>query len=111
MTPMAAAACGVLILFALHPPLPVALAILAVSGLFDSYQVAANAAFVTATPHAQRSQAFGIALGGMSLGQGAMMILAGAAAQRFSPGLVAAGGGVAGVVAALLIWAGQATRR
>lgn len=103
MGPVAAAACAVLVLFAFHPPLPLALAVLAASGLFDCYQVAASAAFVTATPHEQRSQAFGIAQGGMSLGQGAAMVLAGAAAQSFAPSAVVAATGAIGAVAALCI--------
>lgn len=103
MRPLATAACAVLVLFVFHPPLPLALAILFASGLFDSYQVAASAAFVTATPHAQRSQAFGIAQGGMSLGQGAAMIVAGAVVQRVAPDLVVAGIGVIGAAVALLI--------
>jgi MFS family permease len=103
MEPLAAAACATLILFAIHPALPAAIAILALSGLCDSYQVAASAAFIRAIPRAQRSQAFGIAQGGMSLGQGAAMILAGAAAQHYSPSLVVAVSGVVGVVAAVSI--------
>lgn len=110
MTPLAVAACGVLILFAARPPLPVAIAILALCGLFDSYQVAASAAFVTAAPPAQRSQAFGIAQGGMSLGQGTLMVLAGALAQRFGPAEVIAVSGAAGAVAALLLAVGRAGR-
>jgi MFS family permease len=82
MSPLATAACAVLILFVFQPPLVVAFLILLVSGLFDSYQIAASAAFVRAAPPGQRSQAFGIAQGGMSLGQGAAMVLAGAAAQH-----------------------------
>src|SRR5262249_19819918 len=77
MIPLAVAACSVLILFVFRPPLPIALMVLAVSGLFDCYQLAANASFVVAAPARQRSQAFGIAQGGMSLGQGTAMILAG----------------------------------
>ena len=85
MSPLAAAACGVLILFAFRPPLPIALMVLAVSGLFDCYQLAANASFVAATPARQRSQAFGIAQGGMSLGQGVAIVTAGALAQHYAP--------------------------
>jgi MFS family permease len=103
MTPLAATGCAVLILFIVQPPLLVALAILTVSGLFDCYQIAANAAFVGAVPPHQRSQAFGIAQGGMSLGQGAAMILAGAAAQHYPPGDVIAATGVLGVVAAISV--------
>lgn len=103
MTPLATTGCAVLTLFIFQPPLPVALAILIVSGLFDCYQIAANAAFVSAVPQHQRSQAFGIAQGGMSLGQGAAMILAGAAAQHYAPGDVIAATGVLGVVAAISV--------
>ena len=107
MTPLAVAACGVLILFVFRPPLPIALMVLAVSGLFDCYQLAANASFVAATPARQRSQAFGIAQGGMSLGQGVAMVVAGAAAEHFAPYLVIAAGGAVGVVAAIAIAFGR----
>ncbi|HEX9352722.1 MAG TPA: MFS transporter [Streptosporangiaceae bacterium] len=103
MTRIAPLAPGVLVLFVLRPTLPAALAILTVSGIFDCYQVAANASFVQATPASQRSQAFGIVQGGMSLGQGTAMILAGAAAERFAPALVIATGGVIGAVAAIVV--------
>jgi predicted MFS family arabinose efflux permease len=103
MNPLAAAACAVLILFVFRPPLPIALMVLAVSGLFDCFQLAANASFVAATPARQRSQAFGIAQGGMSLGQGVAMIVAGAAAERFAPDFVIAASGAVGTVAAIAI--------
>ncbi len=103
MTRIAPLAPGVLVLFAFRPALPAALAILTVSGIFDCYQVAANATFVQATPPSQRSQAFGIVQGGMSLGQGTAMILAGAAAERFASGLVIAIGGAIGAVAAIVV--------
>ena len=100
---VAALAPGVLVLFAFRPPLPAALAILLVSGIFDCYQLAANAAFVRAAPAVQRGQAFGIAQAGMSLGQGAAMVLAGAAAERFAPSLVIAVGGAIGLVVAAAV--------
>jgi Major Facilitator Superfamily len=103
MTRIAPLAPGVLVLFASRPALPAALAILTASGIFDCYQVAANATFVQATPPSQRSQAFGIVQGGMSLGQGTAMIAAGAAAERFAPGLVIATGGAIGAVAAIVV--------
>jgi MFS family permease len=90
-------------LFVFQPPLVVAFLILLVSGLFDSYQIAASAAFVRAAPPGQRSQAFGIAQGGMSLGQGAAMVLAGAAAQHYNPSLVVAAAGIVGVCAAIVV--------
>jgi hypothetical protein len=85
--------------------------VLAVSGLFDCYQLAANASFVAATPARQRSQAFGIAQGGMSLGQGVAMVAAGAAAEHFAPYFVIAASGVAGVVAAIAIAFGRPRAR
>jgi MFS family permease len=111
MSPLAAGSCAVLVLFALRPSLTWALVILMISGLCDCYQLAANAAFVRAVPDGQRGQAFGIAQGGMSLGQGAAMILAGAAAQQFPPSLVIAASGVLGLAGAVAIalsrrWAG-----
>ena len=103
MRPLAIASCAVLILFALQPGLQLALAILCFSGVFDCFQVAASAAFVTATPPAHRSQAFGLAQAGMSLGQGTAMILAGAAAQHFAPATVIAAAGMLGAVTAVVI--------
>jgi MFS family permease len=101
--PLAIAACASLIPFAAGPGLLGALLILAVSGLFGCYQLAANASFVQATPPAQRSQAFGIAQGGISLGQGTAIILAGAAAQHAAPASVIAAAGGIGALCALAL--------
>jgi predicted MFS family arabinose efflux permease len=103
MGPLAVAACAVLVLLAWRPGLAVSLLILGASGLFASYMLAANAAFVSAAPREQRGQAFGLAQGGMSLGQGAVMILAGAAAQHDAPARVIAVCGAVGTVLALAI--------
>jgi MFS family permease len=103
MGPLAAAACGVLVLFVFGPPLPIALLLLGVSGLFDCFQLAANASFVAATPARVRSQAFGIAQGGMSLGQGVAIVVAGALAEHYAPSLVIAVSGVVGAAAATAI--------
>lgn len=111
MGPLAVSACGILVLFFWLPGLSVSLLILCGSGLCASYQLAANAAFVTATPQERRSQAFGLAQGGMSLGQGIAMILAGAAAQHHSPSRVIAVFGAVGAVVALVVAAGWAHDR
>jgi len=103
MGPLAFATCAVLVLFLWRPSLLVSLLILFASGLCASYQLAANAAFVSAAPHEQRSQAFGLAQGGMSLGQGTVMILAGAAADHHSPARVISVCGAVGAVVALAI--------
>src|ERR1022692_3412986 len=103
MGPLAVAACTVLMLFALSPPLLPALLILAASGVFTCFQLAANAAFVRAAPAEQRSQAFGLAVGGMSLGQGLVMILAGAAAEHYAPSaVIAVAGGLGAITATVL---------
>jgi MFS family permease len=101
--PLAVAACAVLLPFAAGPPLAAVLLILAVSGLFGCYQVAANASFVQATPARQRSQAFGIAQGGISLAQGLAVIVAGAAAQHFATRAVIAVAGAIGALCALAL--------
>lgn len=103
MGPLAVGASGVLLAIALRPGLPMSLLILTVSGLCASFQVAANAAFVAAAPQGQRSQAFGLATAGMSLGQGTAMVLAGAAAAHFAPAMVIATSGAVGAVAAALL--------
>ena len=107
MAPLAAACCLILVLIAVQPGLPVALLILAASGACSCFQVAANSEFVLATPPGQRSQAFGLAIGGMSLGQGVAMIAAGAAALHFPPSAVIACSGAIGVLAVLAITAGS----
>ena len=103
MGPLAFSACAVLALFFWRPGLPVSLLILAASGLCAAYQLAANAAFVQAAPQEQRSQAFGAAQGAMSLGQGAVMILAGAVAGHHSAALAIAVFGAVGAMVALAV--------
>ncbi|HXR70437.1 MFS transporter, partial [Actinocrinis sp.] len=76
-----------------------------------AYQIAANAAFVSAAPQEQRSQAFGLAQGGISLGQGVVMILAGAVADHYSPAWVIAVAGTIGAMVALAIAASWARER
>jgi MFS family permease len=100
MGPLAIATSALLVLFAFRPPLGVSLLVLCVSGLCASHQLAANAAFVQAAPQRARSQAFGLAQGGMSLGQGLVLLIAGAAAERFAPSaVIATCGGVGAVLA------------
>jgi MFS family permease len=103
MGPLAIVSCAVLMLFAFSPPLVPDLVILCASGVFSCFQLAANAAFVSAVPPEQRSQAFGLAVGGMSLGQGTVMILAGAVAGRYAPSAVIAVVGALGTVVAIAL--------
>ncbi|MGD0063816.1 MAG: MFS transporter [Streptosporangiaceae bacterium] len=114
MGPLAVAACAVLTLFAFSLPLLPDLLILAVSGVFTCFQLGANAAFVQAAPAEQRSQAFGLAVGGMSLGQGLVMILAGAAAEHYAPSaVIAVAGGLGAITATVLAlsWHANMSRR
>jgi predicted MFS family arabinose efflux permease len=106
MGPLAIVAPGVLVLFAFGPSLGASLLLLCVSGACASYQLAANAAFVQAAPQRARSQAFGLAQGGMSLGQGLVMLLAGAAAGRFAPSSTIAACGIIGAVIAVVLTVG-----
>jgi MFS family permease len=108
--PLAFGACAILTATALQPGLAGLLLILLASGLCDSYQVGANAAFVAAVPDARRGQAFGLAIGGMQLGQGAVMILAGAVASHAGPWLVISAAGAVGAAASLLIALGRCRR-
>ena len=103
MGPLSVAACAALVLFVWRPGLFPSLLILFVSGSCASYQLAANSGFVSATPPERRSQAFGVAQGGMSLGQGTVMILAGAAADHHSPALVIAVCGATGAALAVVL--------
>jgi MFS family permease len=100
MSLMAVAACLVLLACLIGPGLVVSLVILAVSGAFGAYQVAANAAFVAAAPDARRGQAYGLANAGMMLGQGLIYVLAGAAASLAAPAMVVAGSGAVGAAIA-----------
>ena len=101
--PLAFGACAILTAAALQPGLAGILVILLASGLCDSYQVGANAAFVAAVPDERRGQAFGLAIAGMQLGQGAAMILAGVVASQANPWLAVAVAGAVGAAASLLI--------
>lgn len=103
MAPLAVVACALLGLFAFRPGLAGALLILVASGVFCCYQLAANASFVTAAPVERRSEAFGVAQGGITLGQGTVMVLAGAAAEWLPSAVVIAGVGGLGAFAALAI--------
>jgi MFS family permease len=105
MGPLAVTACGVLLLFWLQLGLFGALLVIAASGACASYQLAANAAFVSAVPPERRGQAFGLANGGMQVSQGVWIILAGAIVSSgiVAPGTaIAVSGGVGAVLAAAL---------
>ena len=64
-------------------------------------------------PPEHRSQVFGIAQAGMSLGQGTVMVLAGAAAGRYAPSAVIAAAGCLGTIVAIVLalnWHAETSR-
>jgi MFS family permease len=103
MGSLAIGTCGTLILCLLRPDLPVSLAIFVISGACGCYQLAANAAFVGAVPNDRRSQAFGLANGGMQVSQGLWFVLAGAIAEAVGPATAIALSGVIGMVIAAVL--------
>jgi MFS family permease len=103
MGPLAVSCCAVLALCAFDPPLALALVIIAAAGALSAYQLATNAAFVTAVPGHRRGQAFGVANGGINVGQGVWFAIAGLAADAIGPARVIAVSGVAGAAAALAL--------
>lgn len=104
LAPLAAVACGVLVLLGLRLGFVAALVIIAASGACASYQLAANSAFVAAIPAQRRGQAFGLANGGMQVFQGLWIVLAGGLASiTHSPGtVIAISGGIGAALAATL---------
>jgi len=103
MGPLAVACCGALLLCALRPGMFTSLAIFIASGACAAYQLAANAAFVSAVPDHRRGQAFGLANGGMQVTQGVWFVLAGAVARALTPaGVIALSGGLGAALAVAL---------
>lgn len=100
MGPLAVVACATLALCFARPPLIASLLVFSASTVFSCYQLAANAAFVKAVPPSWRGQAFGLANGGINVGQSAWFAAAGAAASAVSPAVVIGLSGVLGAVIA-----------
>jgi predicted MFS family arabinose efflux permease len=88
--------------FIARPPLPVALALLFVSGVCASYQVIASTTFMRLVPERERGQAFGLAGSGLIAIQGVGLVVAGVlVAVLGSPAATIAVIAAAGVVAAV----------
>lgn len=109
--PLAVAACAVLVVAALRPPLPVTLLVWVLSGAAASYQTVAAATFVRSVPDEGRGQAFGLASASLRVAQGIAVTVAGAAGQLLEPSAVVAIAGAAGLVAALPVAAAWARSR
>lgn len=109
MGPFAVLSCGPLMATALFPGLWITLFVLLVVGFASSYQLPANAAFVSAVPDSGRGQAFGLVQGGIYAFQGLAIVVAGAVAEFLAPQLVVALAGAVGLLVAL--WAATAWAR
>lgn len=103
MGPLAVLSCVPLLFFAASPPLPVAVALLVVSGIGTTYNLPANAAFMQALPAERRGQAFGLVSAGLVAGQGVSISIAGAITEVAAPGLVIAVAGALGLAGALAL--------
>jgi MFS family permease len=100
MGPLAIAACGLLSLCFVAPPLAASMVIFAAATSCSAYQLAANAAFVAAVPSSWRGRAFGLANAGINVGQSLWFAAAGAAASAISPAVVIGASGVIGAAVA-----------
>ncbi|WP_433466266.1 MFS transporter [Spirillospora sp. CA-128828] len=100
---MSMLACLPLVAAGAHPPLWWVVGLWALSGVGGAYQLAANTAFVAAVPASGRGQAFGLAQSGILAGQGAGILVGGAAAQVLGPETVVALAGVLGLSAAAML--------
>jgi MFS family permease len=104
MGPLAVLASVPLLFFAVTPSVPLAVALLIVSGIGTSYNLPANAAFMQAVPAERRGQAFGLVAAGLVAGQGVSIALAGALAEAVgSPAAVITAAGVLGMAGALAL--------
>lgn len=99
---MAAASVAVLLGFAAHPNLVVALVLLALAGAFGSYQITVAATFTSWVPNEVRGGTFGVARTGLRVAQGLGVAAGGALAQGLGSATAAAAlAGLAGVAAAV----------
>ena len=107
VVPMAAMSCAVLATVWLPMPLWLLLGVFAAAGFGNAYAIPLNALFGAAVPNAYRGRAFGAAVAGAVGLQGLAQVLAGVAADAFSPAPVIAVSGVLGtlaVVALIPLW-------
>lgn len=88
--------------FVFRPPLPVAMALLVLSGACAAYQVIASTTFMRLVPDAERGQAFGLAGSGLIAVQGVGLVVAGVLVSVLqSPAQTIAVIAAAGVLAAV----------
>jgi hypothetical protein len=94
--PLAFLACLPLMVCLADPAVGFVLGALVFSGIAMSYNIPANQAFVQALEPGVRGRAFGLAVGGLSIGQGLSLLFAGVFAEWLSPSTVVGLAGLAG---------------
>lgn len=106
---LAVMSAAILVLFVLHPSLPLALALLALSGAAGAYIITVGATFITWVPNGMRGSAGGVYRTSLRVAQGVGVALGGALAELLGSATNAiAFAGVLGVVLTLpvaLAWA------
>jgi hypothetical protein len=95
MLPMAA--------FAIHPPLPLAIALMLLTGLCAAYTLAMDQWFVQAVPVTMRGNAMSLLGAGLMTLQGFGVTAGGAVAALIPPYAVIAGAGAVGTACRLVI--------
>ncbi|MET9924451.1 MULTISPECIES: MFS transporter [unclassified Streptomyces] len=101
--PLAAVGLLPLVVYAVRPGLPLALAALALAGMGAAYVIGLDQWFVDAVPPELRGRAMTLLTAGLMTIQGAGMALAGLAAEFFPVHHVVAGSGIIGTVVTLLV--------
>ncbi|MFJ9636189.1 MFS transporter [Streptomyces sp. NPDC101178] len=101
--PVAAVGLLPLVVYAVRPGLPLALAALALAGMGAAYVIGLDQWFVDAVPPELRGRAMTLLTAGLMTIQGAGMALAGLAAEFFPVHHVVAGSGIIGTAVALLV--------
>ncbi len=108
--PLAMATGAPLLVFLLHPPLPVIVAVLFGCGFGFGYQLGIQQAFLDSLPPGLRGQGFGLSATGLMGGQGLTPPLAGAVATAAGPAAAMAAAGVATVLAVCCLRRSLASR-
>lgn len=101
--PLAAVSLLPLAAFAFHPPLPVAMALLFLSGLCAAYALGMDRWFVTEVPEEMRGRAMTLLGAGLMTLQGVGMTVGGLVADWAPPYAVLGGGGILGTLTVLAV--------
>ncbi|HSP38158.1 MAG TPA: MFS transporter [Frankiaceae bacterium] len=110
MWPLATLAAAPLALCLLHPPIPVVLGLVAVSGAGTAYNLVAMVRFVMLVEPEKRGRALGLAGTGLAVSQGIAIAGAGVLGDLLDPAIAVGAAGVAGLVAAL-VWGPSLSRQ